>query len=590
MSDPSRPWYHPRRHGLTWRALLLQRLPPVLLGVLGVAIFVVLGAHIGPLDNVHYRREVLVITLSGLALLGWGRAARSVRLRTWVGIGLTILLVAGFWAQASRQASRLGQPRQMYVWGLFHYYLGSKYFDELGYTKLYEEAVKADHQGKKRFKELGTIRNLETYKNQSSKKIKRQPRDEAWSDERWEEFSADLDYIVKQRKSDYWWGVLRDRGYNATPAWNLFGQTLTNLISIRNMPGQTFLVLLDVIVMLIAFGFSVWAYGWNRSVLVGAAFYLWFGNPDRVMGQMYVLDWFAATWIGVSLWRLQKPKAAGIFLGYAAMVRVFPLLLLAGPFVHAAITLVRERRLPVRSRNLLLASGATMLVLFLAAGLNTDHKFGAWKMFAGNIGHHSSSHVYGSRRLGLEHLFTLDIAGGLQKKATKKHNKKNLSKNQVIFRGTQVVLCLLVLVAIARSDEHDGLLISAVLVFIGVVISRYYGPIFLLLLLLGVRARGDPGRPSADGRPWLPRTVSQLALDASLLILVWAVYADPVKGQEGWAIYVWANAMLLVYVIGLLAVRCFGPPRWSWLPCPKPDPVPDPVPDPDPDPDNEVPS
>ncbi len=562
VSAPSHPWYDPRRHGLTWRAVLLQGLPPLLLGIVGVVVFVVLGLHIGPLDNDGYRRELLVIALAGLALLGWGRAARDMRLRVWIGLGLTVILVAGFWVQSSRQASHLGEPRQMYVWGLFHYYLGAKYFDELGYTKLYEEAVKADHQNRNRFAELDTIRDLETYKNKSSRRLKSEPRDPAWSDERWEEFTADLDYIVKQRKGDYWWGVLRDRGYNATPAWNLFGQTLTNAISIRNMPGQTFLVLLDVIVMLIAFGVSVHAYGWNRSVLVAAAFYLWFGNPARVMGQMYVLDWFAATWIGVSLWRLQKPKAAGVALGYAAMVRVFPVLLLAGPVIHAAISLIRRRELPRMSRDVLLGAMATMLVLFLASGLRTDHGFGVWKMFAGNIAHHSSSHVYGSRRLGLEHMFTLDIAGGLEREARKKNNKRNLKNNKVIFRGTQVVLCLLVLLAIARADEHDGLLLSSILVFVGVVISRYYGPIFLLLLLLGVGARAPPLR---GGRPWQPRTTSQLAIDASLLVLVWAVYADPVKGSEGWAIYVWANTMLLVFFLGVLAVRAFGPPRWTWL-------------------------
>ncbi len=544
--------------------LAIRRVLPALLMALGLLLVVGLAKHLGILGSVRYLREGLVLLLAGLAVAGWSRGMRTRWRRAGLVIALMVVAAGGFWVQSHKHVKELGTRDQLYVWGLYHYYMGAKYFDELGYTHLYEQSLVADAEGADRLSQIQTIRDLETYGFVDAGPVREGARLDSWSDERWEEFKADLQYITRARGKNYWKGPLRDRGYNPSPAWHAVGGTLARLLPIRNPISQTTLILLDVLAVLAAFVVSVRAFGWARSALVLGAFYLWFGNPDRMFGQMYVLDWFAATWAGVALWRMGRSRTAGVLLGYAAMVRVFPVLLLAGPVLQCAITLVRERRLPVAQRRLLIGATAAMLVLFVAGGLSSRQGFGTWTAFCGNIVHHSEEHAYGSKRLGLKHLFGLDWSGGLQRPPTKIDNRRNIRRNGALLRGAQLALAAVVLLAMLRSDRRDALLLGAVLVFVGTVASRYYGAIFVLLLLLDCRPRGDP-MPVGAGKGVIARARpgARRALDAALLGIVWAVYACPVQGAEGWKAYVWANALLLAWFLGLLAVQIRAG-RWRW--------------------------
>jgi hypothetical protein len=500
---------------------------------------------------------------------GWSRAARTRSRRAALVIALMAVAAGGFWVQSHRHVKGLGDPDQLYVWGLFHYYLGAKYFDELGYTHLYEQALVADAEGARQLERVKTIRDLETYSFRPAAPVRNGERLDSWSDERWAAFKADLEYITRLRAPGYWQGPLRDRGYNPSPAWHAVGVTIASLLSIRDPVSQTVLILLDVLAVLMAFAVSVRAFGWARSALVLGAFYLWFGNPERMFGQMFVLDWFAAAWAGVALWRLDRHRTAGVLLAYAAMVRVFPLLLLAGPLVQGAATLIRERRIPHAHRRLLAGAAATMLVLFVAGGLSSRQGFSMWASFTGNIGHHSAEHAYGSKRLGLQHLFGLDWSGGFARPAAKLDNRRNMRRNAPLTRITQVLLAGLVLLAMLRSDRRDALLLGAALVFVGSVASRYYGAIFVLLLFLGARPRGDPLPPNAGtGVIARARPGAWRALDAALLGIVWAVYACPVRGAEGWKTYVWANTLLLAWLLVLLAVSIRAG-RWFWTRAPE---------------------
>ena len=546
-----------------WARRLWSTAPALAMGLV-LALVVGLGTHVGTLGNMGYLRELLVLSLAGLTVAGWSRACRTKGRRAALVLALMGVAGAGFWAQSHKHAKELGNEDQLYVWGLYHYYLGAKYFDELGYTHLYEQSLVADAEGAGRLNAVQTVRDLETYRFVGAEQVRQGVRLDTWTDERWEEFKADLAFITKLRGRGYWQGPLRDRGYNPSPAWHAVGGSVAKLLSIRSPAPQTVVVLLDVLLVLAAFAVSVWAFGWARSALVLAAFYLWFGNPDRMFGQMFVQDWFAATWAGVALWRRGKARLSGALLGYAAMVRVFPVLLLAGPVVHCAATLVKERRLPREQRRLLAAAGAAMLLLFLVGGFSSNQGFGMWASFAGNIGHHSQEHAFGSKRLGLQHLFGLDWSGGLSRPAAKIDNRRNMRRNAVLLRATQVLLAALVVVALLRSDRRDALLLGATLVFVGTVASRYYRAIFVLLLLMASPARGDP-LPATAGKGVVarPRPGAWRGLDGALLFIAWAVYACPVHGAEGWKTYVWANTLLLAWFLILLAVAIRSG-RWLW--------------------------
>ncbi len=99
---------------------------------------------------------VLVVMAYAALAARTGRAARASR----IVLGLVL---AGSAALAVGNYADFGKWRggsYLNAWEFFHYYLGSKYVNEVGYTGLYEAALVADDETGLKFRhEKGTIRN-----------------------------------------------------------------------------------------------------------------------------------------------------------------------------------------------------------------------------------------------------------------------------------------------------------------------------------------------------------------------------------------------------------------------------------------------
>lgn len=500
------------------------------------------------------------------AAIGWSRRFESARARAALITVLALLVAVAFWTHSASRLRHFGDPGQLATWGVYHYYLGAKYFDELGFTGLYEQTLAADAEGERRLAGIKRLRNLETYRKEEIEDPGAFRRSASFSDARWQEFKSDVRYLLGCREPGFWDDVLIDRGYNASPAWHVFGGTLVGLLSIQQPWSQTLLVLLDVVLILLAFGASVRAYGWARSLLVLVAFLLWFGNTQRLFGQLYVLDWFAACWGAISAWRLGRERTAGALLAYAAMVRLFPMALFLGPVFHAGFGFVRGRRLDPRYRRFFLAALVCAAALFVLGGVHTRHGFRAWTMFASEIATHSEHHIEGERRLGLKHAFTVDFLGGWPEEFSKKRNAKNAGRNEPVFRVVQLAMLAVLLLAIRRADAHDSMLLGAVLVFIAMVSSRYYGSVYVFLLLVGCGSRGAPSADQALG-PFAGRKRASLVFDGLFFLLIWLVHAAEAAGANRYAQYLLANALLFAWLCALTATRAFAGKR-----APLPDP------------------
>ena len=110
-------------------------------------------------------------------------AARSQPIATGV---FTLVIIA--WAglviggTAGRDLDRLMEGKSR-TWSHYHYYLGAKYFTELGYTDLYDQAIAVDGEGERRFAAIKWVRNLRTYDREPMNYGNR-VRSESWSDDR----------------------------------------------------------------------------------------------------------------------------------------------------------------------------------------------------------------------------------------------------------------------------------------------------------------------------------------------------------------------------------------------------------------------
>ena len=523
----------------------------------GVALFVgaaaylvaIVGAHLGPLDNNRFVMEGMVVVVAAFAVLGWTEAARTRPvLRAWTIGVLTVIAVTTLLIQANGRVQRYGRDTQVAEWGTFHYYLGGKYFDELHYTDLYKQAVIADWDdgnGPNRFREVERVRDLHTYEFVKTADVRNMERLDSFTDQRWERFKRDIRWFGKQAGLKRWRKILSDRGYNPPPSYVLVSGTLCSLLPIDRTFSQTVLVSLDMLLLLVALILSIKAYGPLRSLLVLCTFLLWYGNQNRVFGQIWILDWFSTSWMALSAWKLKKPGLSGGLIAYAACMRVFPGVLLLGPIVANLPRIVRERKVPAHLLRFsaVAALTGTLLVSVSWMRYGTD----AWMDWAANMTEHNSEHVSGARRFGLEQVFVLDWGEGLAGKP--KLRTKHLEENATAYKVARLLFVLLAIGCMLRSDEHDAMLFGGAIFFAGIVASRYYGALLVLLMLLGQGSRAPPNRP----RPPL-----RIAFDVAMLLLIWAVYAGPFGGEPRQQ-YVFSNALWAGWWIALFGVTLLLP-------------------------------
>jgi hypothetical protein len=258
-----------------------------------------------------------------------GRATEawlSARRRRLIVIGLGSL--AAWWNFGALH----GAGRPLHLHDFFHYYVGSKYFAELGYTRIYQcTGVAEVAQGGAEAVARRWTRNLHTNQLEQHAPTGRETAEcrERLGD-RWSEFSHDVEWFRAHMEPRAWEGIPMVFGHNATPAWNALGYWLTTTGPATD--AQLLLLgALDPILIAI-----MWVLLWRtfgiEAACVGA---VWWGLNEAS----------AYTWIGGGFLRadvvfcvvagvcaLQRGRGvlSGLAFGAAALLRAFPLFLLVG--------------------------------------------------------------------------------------------------------------------------------------------------------------------------------------------------------------------------------------------------------------------
>jgi len=152
-----------------------------------------------------------------------------------------------------------------------------------------------------------------------------------------------------------------------------------------------FLVWIDPLLLLVTFGFVMWAFGWRIACIA----ILFFGTNDLssfgwIGGGYLRQDWFMFATIGVCLLKRGKPVPGGASLATSALLRVFPVGFLLAIGLRLLWILVRERRWDrVGARVALgaaLATGILIPISTVVAG-----SAGAWPEFVRNTEKHAST-------------------------------------------------------------------------------------------------------------------------------------------------------------------------------------------------------
>jgi hypothetical protein len=304
--------------------------------------------------------STVTLTLAGgaFAVIAWGYSL-AVRKRAGDFQPLRDRLLVAIGVAAGLGYANFGHlhfPSFIHTWDTYHYYIGAKYFPEVGYERMYECAIVADAEDFSsdklaRMRARRVITNLRSnVMERVDETVLRRP-DECtrhFSPARWLAFKKDVAFFRARVSEERWEEIHHDHGYNASPVWTLLGHVIANT-GAASLARVTAVDLVDPLYLTLMAAMIWWAFGPRvfavAMLMLGgnwaSRFFFWTG------GSLLRHDWLFYTVAVVCLLRRGKPFMAGAALAYASLLRLFPGLLVVGPVLAA----VEYARLRLRARG-----------------------------------------------------------------------------------------------------------------------------------------------------------------------------------------------------------------------------------------------
>lgn len=322
----------------------------------------------------------------------------SERWKRPVGIVLGLAAIVAYY-----HGFRFNYPKYYHRHDQYHYYLGAKYFPELGYDDLYKCTVIAQDQ-------LGTIKEVDSGRmvdlvhenHRADRKIRNLGADnllkpaaeflehpeectERFTPERWAAFKEDIRFFRSVSDREFWERMQADHGYNPPPVWMLAGNFFANLYPAGHEMGGfvwlQWLAQLDNVLILGMFAALWWAFGWR--VFAVAAVYWGCNAPGDdyfVSGAFLRQDWLFFFVLAACLARKRYFALSGASLVYAGLLRIFPGLAVIGWLVVAGAYIVRHKRMAKHHQRMLLG-GVLAAALLIPASIRLC-KWEAYPNFA----------------------------------------------------------------------------------------------------------------------------------------------------------------------------------------------------------------
>ena len=391
---------------------------------------------------------------------------------------------------------------------MFHYYLGPKYFEELGYYELYNAVLVADAEEGNELARLPFYTDLRTYQNA--------PRSQAlrdgervrglFSQARWREFKSDVAFFKEVTSTPEGTGAgffLMDHGYNGSPVTTFVLGLITNAAAVTQL---TLLASFDVL-LVIAMALLVFR---TFGLAMGALFSVYFcvnalNAYDYVSGSLLRYDWLLCIVAAVCGQARGRYALSGCLLALAAMLRVFPAVLFVGLGI-VVIQRWRATRSVERSHvRFMIAAAVTGLALLVLPAVSLGSVVGPWKDFATNTALHSEG-VYvnhlGFSGIALFEPSHLSLERFVEKYQTArtpdvvrhwqdvKEYELGKKKPLIYVVSGLVLLCLVAIVR--KREESEGLLWPLLLIYtLTFPALYYYGFLCLFVLLFFRRERSE---------------------------------------------------------------------------------------------------
>ena len=455
-------------------------------------------------DNLVETIKIVVAT-GGAAVLLWGLALRPgrrpdahKRLRDALLLALGLLGGACWW-----NLFEFHGGTYFHVWDAYHYYVGAKYFRELGYTRLYRCTAIADAEdGFLENVRRRQVRDLESNVLRSTQEILAEPEKckGHFSAERWLGFKHDIDFFRSRAPGKLWAVIQLDHGYNPTPVWGILGTTLAS-----TGPASTsqlrVLALLDPLLLLVMWACVGWAFGW-RAMCV-ALLYWGTNYPARfswVGGAYLRQDWLAMMTIGLCLLRRGRMASAGFMLTFSALLRVFPAFILVGIALKALMDMWAGRSVALSGRHRRLAVGCiAAVVVLIPTSVVVAGSWSAWPAFVANSRKYlntPATNLMGLRTvMAYNHDWRVSriVPLGLEQdrwQVWQEVRRRQFEERRYLFAALVFGFVILLARAVRNQDDWVAAVLGVAMIPVATEVGSYYYSVLLVYGFLGARREG----------------------------------------------------------------------------------------------------
>jgi hypothetical protein len=312
------------------------------------------------------------VILWGIRLADEGRPSAFQRLRdrTMLALGL-----CGVFAYFNFGHLHFGGF--VHVWDTYHYYVGAKYFREVGYERMYDCAAVVDAEnGRLAEVQRRNHTDLRTNLIVPTKEVVEnadQICKQYFTPERWGQYTRDINSLRSMVNEGRWKEIHLDHGYNATPVWTLAGQFFANLRPATS-DGLIHVNLLDPLYIFLTMLMVWWAFGARGFALAGIVLGCNFPNRYYWTGGAFLRhDWLFYLVASVCLLKKDKPILGGLSFSYTVLLRLFPGLAAIGPAIAAVEYFRQNRKLDPAFVKYLIGGAVGTAVLVGASFLLLPH-------------------------------------------------------------------------------------------------------------------------------------------------------------------------------------------------------------------------
>jgi len=269
----------------------------------------------------------------------YGRRSMGDRVSRYVLVILMAVGVAGYFRFGQMHTYGEFGRHAYHYHDYFHYFFGAKYVKELGYFGLYDFTVLAFSELREegtKVPEIKDLRALRSFWNAVPCDVgverARNAVERRFSKDRWLEFKKDMkNYLALGWYNGYWEGLLFDAGFNPPPTWAVLGSPLANMFSVSKTSVEGLPWIDYILVFGVATFFILRCFGVYPALLYVLVFSVsWFNSMDWTGGSFFRLPELAAMAIGICMLQKNRYMWAGICLGLATAMRIFPAFFVLG--------------------------------------------------------------------------------------------------------------------------------------------------------------------------------------------------------------------------------------------------------------------